>query len=437
MPRHALVPLNDSQIRGFAPAPRPYDRRDGLVKGLILVVMPSGEKRWTLRYRHGGTQRRLLLGAFPGMTLAQARRAATDQRPALTNGRDVAAERRSAKAATTDTVAALAEEYLKRHAATKKKDLGAADERTLRVDVLPHWADRSVRDLTRRDVTRLLDKKAGDAPIMANRILAVVRTMLNFAVDHGWIDANPAARVQKPGKEVSRDRVLSHDEVRAVWELLGRFQTTSEKRAPGRKAATHNADGQPFCPISATLAAAFRFRIVTAQRGGEVIGMTWGEIDDATRMWTIPGARTKNGHAHRVPLTAEAVAILDAQRPAGKAAPKPHALVFVGTGESLTDRAKKASAAITKTLGIDDMRGHDFRRTAATRMAEAGVPQAHISRVLNHVDGGPRATAVYQRYEFDKEKRAALDVWARALDQILHPAETAPLEFTRRPPQSA
>jgi integrase len=429
MPQHVRDPLTDSQIRGFAPGLVKYEKRDGFSRGLILVIYPSGAKQWSVRYRAHGKQRRLILGEFPKMTLAAARREADKYRPSLRDGQDVAVARRAAKAAPGDTVGALAEAYLARHAKPNKKDGGDGDDRTLRVDVLPFWQDRSVRELTRRDVVRLVDRVIErGSPIMANRVLAVVRKMLNFAVDHGWLDANPAARIPRPTREISRDRVLTDDEVRAVWHLLGRFPATHEKRAPGRPAATHNADGEPFCPVSAPLAAAFKVRILTAQRGGEVIAMRWRDLDLAAAVWTIPGAVTKNGVAHRVPLTPDALALVEAQRPTDEhgapvKTPKPDALVFVGSGASLADRHKKAPTAIATALGIADMTGHDFRRTAASRMAEAGVTREHISRVLNHVDGGPRATAVYQRYDFDKEKRAALDVWARVLDRIVNAGE--------------
>ncbi len=92
--------------------------------------------------------------------------------------------------------------------------------------------------------------------------------------------------------------------------------------------------------------------------------------------------------------------------------------VFVGNGASVRDRAKKAPAAIARVLDID-FRGHDLRRTAATRMAAAGVPRDHIAKVLNHVEGGARATRVYDRYSYDAEKRMALEVWSAALTRVL------------------
>jgi integrase len=157
-----------------------------------------------------------------------------------------------------------------------------------------------------------------------------------------------------------------------------------------------------------------KVRLLTAQRGGEIARMRWRDLDLGAGWWTIPGTDTKNGEPHRVPLTKDAIKIIKAQEKSEPASE----YVFVGTGTSVLDRAKKAPALIRRTLGID-FRGHDLRRTAATRMAAAGVPREHIARVLNHVEGGARATRVYDRHTYDAEKRAALESWARSLAKIV------------------
>jgi len=286
----------------------------------------------------------------------------------------------------------------------------------LNVEVVPRWKDRSVRELTRRDVRMVVERVAERAPIMANRVLALVRRMLNFAVDHDWIEANPAARVQKPGPENSRDRVLTHDELRRLWRVLSHFPTTEQKPAPGRKRAA-GAKNDPLCPISSALAAALKVRLLTAQRGGEVARMRWADLDLDAGWWTIPGEHTKNGRTHRVALTADVMELIKAQLPEN--ADKRGESVFIGRGgATVLDRAKKAPAEIARTIGIE-FRGHDLRRTAATNMAAAGVPREHISRVLNHVEGGPRATKVYDRYAYDAEKRVAVESWARRLSEIV------------------
>ena len=109
-----------------------------------------------------------------------------------------------------------------------------------------------------------------------------------------------------------------------------------------------------------------------------------------------------------MPLTERVKAILKAQPTDERRQTTRPEFVFVGRGTSLRDRAKKAPAAIAKALGVD-FRGHDLRRTAATRMAAAGIPRDHIAKVLNHVEGGARATRVYDRHTYDAEKRMALD----------------------------
>jgi integrase len=128
---------------------------------------------------------------------------------------------------------------------------------------------------------------------------------------------------------------------------------------------------------------------------------------------TIPAEHTKNGRPYRVSLTSDAANLIRAQEPVdGEDRPK---YVFAGTdGASVLHRAKKAPAALARVLKID-FRGHDLRRTAATFMAASGIPREHIGHVLNHVEGGARATRVYDRYAYDREKRIALETWERTL----------------------
>ncbi len=427
MTRPAHDPLTDQKVQALRPGSMPIDVRDGLMRGLILTILPNGRKQFTVRYRVAGKQRRLVLGEYPGLTLAKARKRARKELTAVDEGKDPAGARQAARKAPTDTVKALAADFLAKHV---HKLRGAAEvERILDADVLPVWGSKSVKGLTRRDVRALLDRvtKRG-SPIAANRLLAVVRKMLAFGVSEDWLDASPASHVEKPGVEKSRDRVLTDDEIRRLWRCLEHFPTTAEKQAPGRKRAK-GTKADPLCPISPALAAVQKIRLLTAQRGGEVLGMEWSELDLAAGWWTIPGTRTKNAEAHRVFLTTPTIAIIEAQRKDQK----PDAVsVFMGTGASLKDRAKKAPAALAEVLGFD-FRGHDLRRTAATRMAAAGIPREHIGKVLNHVEGGARATRVYDRHSYDHEKQIALETWARVLDGILSGTDTANvLPMTKR-----
>ena len=417
--------LTDPHLRALRPGPTARDVRDA--HGLIVRILPSGLTQFAIRYRYRGKQRRLVLGDYPGLSLAKARKRARAAQVAITDGHDPAGEQQAAKTPRTDTVAALADDYLRKHA-RKFKRSSAEDERILQTDVLPVWGDRSVRDLTRRDVRALVENVADRAPVMGNRVLALVRRLLNFAVDHDWLDASPAARVTKPAPEVSRERVLTDDELRRLWRVLHHHPTTAERGAPGRRAAVDPDD--PFCPIRPMLADVVTVRLLTAQRGGEVVAMTWADLDDALTWWTIPSHVSKNKKAHRVPLTARVRSILQAQ---------PHRddqpLVFAGSGASVRDASKKAPARIARVLGLNDFRGHDLRRSAATRMAEAGVPRDDISAVLNHAPSGPAATQTYDRYSRDAEKRLALETWERTLLGIVEgttAADVVPIRRRRR-----
>ncbi len=185
--------------------------------------------------------------------------------------------------------------------------------------------------------------------------------MFNFAIAHEIVEFNPCAQLEHPAKERRRDRVLTDAEIRRFWSVL---------------------DGEP-----PHIAAAFRLRLVTAQRGGEVHGMRWTDVDLDNRWWTIPGSVAKNGLAHRVPLSDLALEILFALRDwqTAKMAASPYVL-------SPAARDPRRRRPTLARLGLSDFRGHDLRRTAASRMASAGCPPAR------HRQGAePRRTGRYGR----------------------------------------
>jgi site-specific recombinase XerC len=316
-------------------------------------VLPSDRKQFSIRYRFAGKQRRFMVGEYPSVLLAEARKRARQAFAAIDNGRDPAAEQQAAKARPTDTVAALVTEYVEKHVRVKQRGQ-KEEERVLNVNVLPFWKDRSVRELTRRDVRALVAPIVDrGSPIMANRVLAIVRRMLNYGIRNDWLDANPASLIDKPGREISRERVLTDDEIRRVWQLLSRQPTTPERAALGRKRSKGTPD-DPICPTAPALADAIKLRMLTAQRGGEVIAMRWRDLDLDAGWWTIPGEFAKNGRAHRVPLVPEAITIITAQRKKlghteetneKSSDDSENECVFVGSGASVRDRAKKGTVA--------------------------------------------------------------------------------------------
>lgn len=389
--------------------------------GLGLRVGPQA-KTWVLMYRtKAGRVRRQTLGRFPVVSLAAARAQALKALQAVDDGADPAAQ---AKAATKDTFGKLAALYLERHAKRTKRSW-QEDERILNRDLLPAWRDVPVRSLTRRQVRELLDGIADRAPIMANRTLALVSKLLNFGVDREWIDASPAARLKKPAHEVSRERVLTDDEIRHLWTALDAAEASYRAIATGGRVTVKRTEGTPL--LRPALADWLRLRLLTAQRGGEVLAMTWADLDLDGRTWTVPATIAKNKCAHVVPLSAPVLAIIE-RRKAEAVAEGTDFLPWVFANDTATGpigaRAKKvALASFLPEAG--DVRGHDLRRTAASGMGRLGIPRETIARILNHVDGGPRATSVYDRYDRLPEKRAALEVWAIEVARLTN-GETEP-----------
>ena len=380
---------------------------DKKIAGLAVRLTPSGTKTWCVVYRVAGgdgKKRRLTLGQYPTIPLAEARDMAREKLLEAARGKDPPGKKHAEP--TPPTFAHRAYEYLQHYATAPRADgrpqklTWYEDERSLKKDLRPVWGHRKAHDITRRDVTLLLDGiKARGSNVQANRTLALISKVFNVGIDRGLVDQNPAHRMKRPTEEVARERVLSLDELRALWEAFG----TLAKRADGKGTT---AEGQ-------RLAVMFKVRLLTAQRGGEVSLMRWDDIDLERRLWTIPKDFTKTkSNDHEVPLSQVVVDLITGLTPERTGWVFPSARA---KGKPVTNIRKAAERVVTAT-GID-FTPHDLRRTAATLMTELGVPRLVVSKILNHAEGG--TTWKYDRHAYEPEKRDALDRWALRLDEIL------------------
>ncbi len=371
----ALKPLARGQV----------DYWDASLPGFGVRVSPGGRKAWVLMYRIGSRKRRLTLGTYPPMMLADARDEAKAALLTVQKGSDPAAEKFEWRKA--QTFAQLAELYLEKHAKPNKKSW-RLDEKALWRDVVPRLGNRRAREITRRDIRDLLDDiKARGSPIQANRTFEIMRKLFNWAIAEDYLPDSPCQKISKPAKENRRDRVLKEDEIRAVWQAMEAEQ-----------------------PLVAAL---FKLRLITAQRGGEVASMRWEDIESPSSWWTIPGERTKNGLSHRVPLSPLALEILDGLKterlepPWIFPSPKP--------GRHL-EHMVQATRRIRKRSGVEFV-PHDLRRTAASYMTGMGMPRLTVKKILNHVESD--VTATYDRHSYDQEKRQALEAWGQRLEEIV------------------
>ena len=366
--------------------------------GLYLVIQPSKKKSWAVRYRFRGQAKKLTLDGFP--SLGTARKLAQDALDAVAEGSDPAAEKRAKKYADTssDLFSAVAADFVERHA---KRNTRASSvrltEQWLNKDVLPRWGNKRIQDITKRDVLDLLDAVIDrGGGLSANRVLAVIRKLFNWAVQRGVITVSPVAGIKPPLAEQSRDRILTDDEIRWLWLACEKV-------------------GYPFGSMAKLL-------LLSGQRRNEVAGMTWGEIDLDKKLWTLPGGRTKNDEAHEVPLS--------------EAGARGHCIVAAHQkrqGLSVHDKRQdsrfsgysRAKAVIDKAM-LDiarEERGdieiprwtfHDLRRTAVSGMARLGISLPVIEKTVNHSSGSfAGIVGVYQRHSFADEKRNALEAWAK------------------------
>ena len=402
--------LTDRTVKALKPAATGrYERFDDVVPGLGIRVS-AHSKSWVLFYRErlsdtsggftsGKRKKRWTLGPYPALSLAAARTKAKRALSELTTkGIDPAVGKREARRA--QSFGELAADYLERHAKLKKRSW-KEDQRQLTAYVLPIWRSRHVKAITLRDVHDLLDRIVDRGTLVtANRVSALVSTVFEHGKNKGWLDHNPAARIPKQ-KEKVRERVLTDKELTGLWRVL-------------------QSSPQPILPMTAR---GLQLMLRTGQRGGEIFEMRWADVDEASGWWTIPGEKAKNGQAHRVPLTTAARALV-AEARADRFSPS--GWVFAGpqSGSLKVKAAKaipilRAHGLLTDDPDLVRYWRHDLRRTVATGMERLGVATSTISKVMNHVDAGPRATKIYARHHFDKEKQEALEAWGRHLDALI------------------
>ena len=410
--------LTAKQVEHMKPGTKRVEVPVGSPIGLYLVIHPTGRKSWMFRYRYRGRTRGLTLEkSYPEMSLAAARAEAEAALEKLADDIDPAvAQAIEEQQAAPNSAKAVAEEWLKR--TMQKKPSYGEVKRIVERDILPAWKDRFIIEIDRPAVFRLLDDTVDrGAPVLANRMLTIIKRWFKWSVNRGYIAVSPAAGIDPPSEESSRDRVLTQDELAVIWNTAPKL-------------------GFPFGDY-------FRFLILTGQRRAEVATIRWPHIDLDNALWTLPKANTKSKRIHDVPLSPAAVDLLKRlprfpkpkeENPTTRK--EPNDFVFTTTsGERPISGYSKAKETLEKKiterlrehqekpvsrkhvskddLALDEWHIHDIRRTLTTWMANNDVAPHVLAAILNHTPGSTMGiTAVYARSRWAKEKREALDKWA-------------------------
>lgn len=402
--------LTKRSVEGIAPSTRDQYLWDGDLKGFGVKVTPAGRRGYLLQYRMGGREastRRWTIGAHGSPWTADTARAeAIRIQTLIRQGIDprVAEQRRRDEAVTLE-FNSYVELFIERYLKVRWKHGWADGARLLRDVAVPKWRGRPISELTRRDVTALLDT-VDDRPATARLLFATLRKLFNWALERGDIAISPLAGMKGPPSPVARDRVLNDEELAAVWMAAGSL-------------------GWPFGTI-------VRLLIATGARRGEVAGLDWREVDLEAGEWLLPKERSKNGSSHLKPLNATALAILK-EMPAQR-----KGLMFSSTGTSMPSGFSKAKARLdvevvqvlrkwrktAEDVPASDIiaawRIHDLRRTVATNLQRLGVRFEVIEAVQNRLSGSRSGVAgIYQRHTWVTEKLEAAQLWDEKLKAVV------------------
>jgi integrase len=374
-------------------------------RGFGVRVTAAGARAFILNYRLRGREYRFTIGAWPDWSALKAVREARHLRQRVDRGENPLEDRASSSIAV--TVSSVLDEFVARHVRNKNQPLRSAAEyeSTFTRLVRPRIGKLGIYEVRRSHVIKMLDEiEDENGPVMADRTLAYVRKAFNWYATRDDQFSVPVVRgmARVRPQERARTRVLSDDEIRAIWPVLGQ---------------------------AGTYGTFVKMLLLTAQRHGEVARMSHTEID-SDGVWTIPAERYKTKRPNFVPLSQAARAIIKTQAKLDDCD-----YVFPSRAKTPYTRSGKSKAKLNKAVlarlntkaikgstnieGIPNWTLHDLRRTAKTLMARAGVRPDISERVLGHVIAGVEGT--YDRHSYVDEKRNALEKLADMVDRILNP----------------
>jgi integrase len=388
--------LTDTEIRRSKPSDKPYKLSD--TGGLHLMITPSGGRLWRWKYRFGGAEKLMALGRYPEITLANARERRDEARKLLASGTDPMAERKAEKTAvivaTEHTFEKIAERWIEHWKGNKSARHAATTRNRLRGNVYPVLGDRPIAEIEPMELVRLATGiEARGASDMAKRILQIVGMIFRYAVAHGYSRRNPAAEIRpsdilKPTTKTNMARVEA-------------------KELPALLRAIEVYEGRQLTRLAMKLMA------LTFVRTSELIGARWEEFDLEARRWSIPAVRMKMKTPHIVPLSAQAIEVLELlQTISGD-----ENLVFPGEQDQKKPMSNMTILKALERMGYKGrMTGHGFRGVASTVLHEHGYNHDHIELQLAHA---PRneVSAAYNHALYLEPRARMMQDWADFLDR--------------------
>ena len=390
-----MAALTVTQIRNAKPGNKPQRLFDG--GGLYLEVMPTGSRYWRMKYRHAGKEKRLALGVFPAVPLAEARSKRDAARVLLREGRDPSAERKSDKQRATldagNTFTAVAADWLgKQKAKLAPITYGKAEWHLSMASAI---ATLPIASITAPDVLAVLRVIEGrGAHDTAHRVKQRIGQVFRYAIATGRAERDPSADLRgalSPVVSTSRAALTEPADVADLLRTIHAYQ------------------GQPVTR------AALKLAPLLFVRPGNLRAMEWAELDLDGGQWRIPAGKMKVREAHTVPLSTQAIAILrELHTLTGKGR---YVFPSIRTGDRPMSENTVNAALRRMGYDKDTMTGHGFRALASTRLNEMGWAPDVIERQLAHAERN-KVRAVYNRASYMAERGKMMQAWADYLDAL-------------------
>ena len=395
MPKR-ITPLTDAKVRTIKPAEKPQKLFDG--GGLFLLVTPTGGKLWRLKYRFGGIEKLLAIGAYPQTSLAEARQKRDQASALMLNGVDPSDTKKAQKAAgaqETETFEVIAREWHTKFSASWAASHGDKIIRRLELYVFPWLGDRPIKSITAPDLLTVLRRIEAKGTLeTAHRTQQNCGQVFRYAVATGRAERDPSGDLRGAIPPASGKHMATITDPK---EIAGLLRSIDDYRG------------------SIVTRCALQLAPLFFVRPGELRQAEWSEFNLETAEWRIPAEKMKAGVLHIVPLSKQALSVLREIQP------------LTGNGRYVfpsprTEKRPMSSNAILSALrrmgyAKDEMSGHGFRSMASTLLNEQGWNRDAIERQLAHAERNS-VRAAYNYAEFMPERKKMMQAWADYLEEI-------------------
>jgi integrase len=389
------MPLTDTAIKKAKPGAKPSKLSDG--KGLYLLVSPAGSKLWRWKYRVLGKEKVLALGAYPAVSLAQAREGQDTARKMLASGNDPMVVRKADKlasqAAAENSFESVARKWWSHWKPARSEQHASQVMRRFEADVFPHIGARPVTEIQASELVAMLKAISGrGANDLAQRALQTSGQVFRYAIAHGLAKRNPAADIKPsdvlPSRQKQNMARIDGKELPELMRRIDAYQGTPSTRM------------------------AMKLMAMTFVRTTELIGARWDEFDLEDMRWDIPASRMKMKTPHIVPMSTQAVNILKTLHLVTGHSP----LLFPGERDHEKSMSNNTILKALQRMGYKGrMTGHGFRGVASTLLHEMGFDHAHIELQLAHQERN-EVSAAYNHATYLRQRATMMQHWSDYLD---------------------